>query len=123
VTAFAWGLALLPAALLLPAYEGATSSSTEVTTHTSASLVAMNGPWVLAIVALPALLALVAWFGLHSRCASGSKYGGALAWTVIAALAVLSLLAAVSIGLYLLPAALLLAAAARVTPTGNPRNV
>ena len=117
VTAFAWGVALLPAALLLPAYEGASSSSTGVTTHTSATLVAVNGPWVLGVVALPALLALIAWFGLHRRCASTTNYGGALAWTAIAALAALSLLAAASIGLYLLPAALLLVVAARLTPT------
>jgi hypothetical protein len=118
VTAFTWGLALVPAALLLPAYQGSTSSSSGVTAHTSATLVAENGPWVLGIVAIPALLALVTWFGLHRRCASASKHGGALAWTAIALLAVLSLLAAASIGPYLLPAALLLAAAARLTPTG-----
>ncbi len=118
LTAFAWGLALVPAALLLPAYQGSTSSSNGVTSHTSATLVAENGPWVLGIVALPALLALLAWFGLHRRCASASKHGGALAWTAIAVIAVLSLLAAASIGPYLLPAALLLAAAARLTPTG-----
>jgi hypothetical protein len=117
VTAFAWGLALVPAALLLPAYQGSISSSNGLTTHTSATLVAENGPWVLAIVALPAVLALIAWFGLHRRCASASKHGGALARTAIALLAILSLLAAASIGPYLLPAALLLVAAARLTPT------
>jgi hypothetical protein len=118
VIAFAWGLALVPAALLLPVYQGATSSSSGVTTHTSATLVAVNGPWVLAIVALPAALALVAWFGLHRRCASASTHGGPLAWMAIAALALLSLPAALSVGPSMLPTVLLLAAAARLTPAG-----
>jgi len=118
VIAFAWGLALVPAALLLPVYQGLTSSSSGVTTHTSATLVAVNGPWVLSVMALPAGLALLAWFGLHRRCASASKHGGPLAWTAIAALAVLSLLGALSVGPFLLPTVLLLGAAARLTPAG-----
>ena len=47
LAAVGWGLALIPAALLLPAYHGSTSSSSDVTTQTSATLVAVNGPWVL----------------------------------------------------------------------------
>jgi hypothetical protein len=118
LTAFCCSLALVPAALLLPAYQGSTSSSSGVVTHTSATLVGENGLWVLGIVALPAVLALIAWFGLHRRCASASQRGGALAWTAIAALLLLSLLAAASVGPFLLPAALLLVAAARLTPAG-----
>ena len=118
VTAFTWGLALVPAALLLPAYQGSTSSSSGVTALTSATLVAENGPWVLGLMALPAGLALIAWLGLHRRCASAGKHGGALAWTAIALLALLSVLAAASVGPFLLPAALLLGTAARLTPAG-----
>ena len=118
VAGFAWGVALLPAALLLPAYQGAIASSSGAVTQTSATLVAENGPWVLWIVALPALLAVIAWFGLHRRCASASQYGTVLAWMAIAALLLLSLLAAASVGMFLLPAGLLLAAAARLTPAG-----
>jgi energy-converting hydrogenase Eha subunit B len=118
LTAFCWGLALVPSAWLLPAYQGSASSSSGVVTHTSATLVGENGLWVLGIVAPPAVLALIAWFGLHRRCASTSRRGGALAWTAIAALLVLSLLAAASVGPFLLPVALLLVAAARLTPAG-----
>jgi hypothetical protein len=118
LTALSWGLVLVPAALLLPAYHGSTSSSGGVVTHTSATLVGENGPWLLGIVALPAVLALIAWFGLHRRCASASRGGTALAWTAIAALLLLGLLAAASVGPFLLPAALLLVAAARLTPAG-----
>jgi hypothetical protein len=118
MTAFFWGLALVPAALLLPAYHGSSSSNSGIVTHTSGTLVGENGPWVLGVVGLPALLALIAWFGLHRRCASASRRGAALAWTAIAALLLLSLLAAASVGPFLLPAALLLIAAARLTPNG-----
>ena len=118
LAAFSWGAALVPAALLLPAYQGSESSSSGITTHTSATLVGVNGPWVLGIVALPAVLALIAWFGLHRRCEYGSEHGGALAWIAIAALVLLSLLAAASVGPVLLPAALLLLVAARLTPAG-----
>jgi hypothetical protein len=55
---------------------------------------------------------------LHRRCASASRGGTALAWTAIAALLLLSLLAAASVGPFLLPAALLLVVAARLTPAG-----
>jgi hypothetical protein len=119
VTAFSWGLALVPAALLLPAYHGSTTSSNSgVITHPSATLVGENGLWVLGVVGLPAALAVIAWFGLHRRCESASRRGSALAWTAIAALLLLSLLAAASVGPFLLPAALLLIAAARLTPAG-----
>lgn len=118
VIAFFWGLALVAAALLLPAYQGSTASSTGVTSQTSATLVAVNGPRVLVIVALPAVLALIAWWGLHRRCARGDRSGAVMAWAAIAVLAFLSLLAAASIGLFLLPTAVLLIAAARLTPTG-----
>lgn len=118
LAAFSWGVALVPAALLLPAYQGSESSSSGVTTHTSATLVGVNGPWVLGIVALPAMLALVAWLGLRRRCEHGGAHGSALAWSAIAALLALSLLAAASVGPFLLPAALLLIVAARLTPVG-----
>ena len=118
LAAFSWGVVLIPAALLLPAYQGSESSSSGVTTHTSATLVGVNGSWVLGVVALPALLAVIAWFGLHRRCAYGSEHGGALTWGAIAALVLLSLLAAASVGPFLLPAALLLLVAARLTPVG-----
>jgi hypothetical protein len=118
IAGFAWALALFPAALLLPAYRGMTASNTGVVTQTTSTLVGENGLWVLAIVALPGVLALIAWFGLHRRCARASKLGAALAWTAIATLWLLSLLAAASVGPSLVPAGLLLAAAAWLTPSG-----
>jgi hypothetical protein len=116
VTAFAWGAALVPAALLLPAYHGDAASSSGAVTHTSATLVGENGFSVLGIVGLPAALALVAWFGLHRRCAGGSSRGAAAAWAAVAVLALLAVVGAASIGPYLLPPVLLLALAARLTP-------
>ena len=71
---------------------------------------------MLGVVALAALLVLIAWFGLHRRCAHGSN-GGGVAWAAIASLLLLSLLAAASVSPFLLPAGLLLAAAAPTDPS------
>ena len=64
------------------------------------------------------LLALAAFAGLHRKCATGSALSAAGAWTAIAALALLAVLGAASIGLFVLPATLLLAFSAALTPSG-----
>jgi hypothetical protein len=107
--AFVWSLALLVAALTVPAYG-------------SATLVDENGRGVLLVVAVPALISLVVWLALWRKCSRGGRLSGALAWSAIAILAVFCLLAVFSIGVYVLPVAVLLARAAALTPSPAPSD-
>jgi hypothetical protein len=118
VGSFVWGLALLVAAFVLPVYSGSAVSSTGADVSTSATLVQVNGLWVIALVAVPAVLASVAWVGLQRKCSDGGGAGGYLAWGCVAALGAFSVIAAASIGPFVFPAVLMLATAARLTPTG-----
>jgi hypothetical protein len=117
LAAVCWSALVLVAAFWAPAYEGESTSGGGVT-HTSATLVAVNGLRGAVLLAVPLVLALAAAIGLHRRCAQGSAAGAAAAWLAVGLLAVLSLLGAASIGPLVAPATLLLAAAARVTPAG-----
>jgi hypothetical protein len=117
VGAVAWGLVLVAAAFLVPVYGGSSISSTGVVKSTIATLVGVNGVWVIAPMAVPVVLALLGWFGLHRKCSRGAKAGGYLAWGCVTVLGAFSVVAAASIGLFSVPAVLLLAAAAKLTPT------
>lgn len=113
-----WSIALLPYAFFAPAYAG--ESRFEGTTlHTTATLVGVNGTAIALVVAIPAVLTLVAWAGLHRRCARGSAAGTAVAYGAAIALLAFSVVAAASIGPLVLPAALLLAIAVRATPSAR----
>jgi hypothetical protein len=111
-----WGLALAAAAFLMPVYGADTSSSSGVTESTSSTLVGANGPWAALPAAVPLLLALCAWLGLHRACARRSRAGRVLAWTCVALLVAFAVVGAASIGMFGLPAMLLLAAGASLTP-------
>src|SRR4051812_23477051 len=108
VAAVAWGVALVIGAFVAPAYNDGTT------------LVAENGPWVALAVAVPAALAAVAWAGLHRKCSRTGRAGGRTAWTAIALLGAFALLAAASIGLFILPVAAMLVVAATLTPAARP---
>jgi hypothetical protein len=115
-----WTLALLPAAFFAPFYSGEMQSTGGEATRTTSTLVGVNGLWVLLPLSLPLMLALLTWFGLHQRCSRGSPSGTFLAWGSVGALALVSV-AGFSIGILVLPALLLLAAAAATTPLGAAR--
>jgi hypothetical protein len=115
---FAWAAALVPAALLVPVYSGKTASASG-SFSTNATLVAENGAGVLVPIAIPAAVAALVWYALHRRCTrGGSSY---LAWSLVALLAAFSFVAAASIGMFLMPIALLLAGAATLTPAALTR--
>lgn len=107
IGAFLWSLGLLLAALVAPAYGTAT-------------LVGENGARVLAVVAVPTVVSVMVWVSLWRKCARGARGGGYVAWTCIAVLAAFCLLAILSVGIYVVPVALLLAWAALLTPSGSP---
>jgi hypothetical protein len=104
VTALAWCTAIVVAAFTVPVYSS------------GATLSAENGTWIALPVAAPAALVALAWIALHRRCSRASRAGTRLAWSSIGLLVAFGLLAAASIGLFLLPAAVLLATAASLTP-------
>lgn len=117
-----WTAALIPGAFFLPAYSGGSGSSSGVTTHTTDTLVGVNGTWVVWPLALLLLLSLVAWLGLHSSCARGSGRGkklGQIAAGLLVAAAVLTF----SLGFLALPAALLMVVAASLTPARQAREM
>lgn len=120
VLAFGWGIALLAAAFALPVYSSSVSSAPSGVSVPSASstLVQANGLGVLVPVGLPALIAAVIWFALHRKCSRGSRAGGYAAWALIWLLVAFCLVAVASIGMFVFPAAVLLAGAAALTPSG-----
>ena len=114
-TAFAWALALVAGAFVIPVYEGQ-AAGTDGSSATSATLIGENGLGVLVPVALPALVTALVWLALRRKSTHASRSGGYLAWALIGLLAAFCLLAILSIGILILPVAVLLACAARVTP-------
>jgi hypothetical protein len=120
VSAFGWDVALLVAAVVLPAYSASNSSAPPGATVDSASstLVQANGLGVLVPVGLPALIAAVIWFALHRKCSRASHRSGYVAWALVWLLIAFCLVAIASVGMFLLPVAALLAGAAWLTPSG-----
>jgi hypothetical protein len=104
--AVAWGLALITAVFVLPAYNDGSTLAQE------------NSAWVALPAAVPAVLASLALLGLHLRCTHGSRRGTVGAWFAIALLLAFAVVAIFSIGLLALIPALLLIVAARLTPAG-----
>ena len=119
VGAVAWGLVLVAAGFFVPVYGGSLISSTGVVKSTTSTLVEVNGVWVVAPLVVPVVLASLGWFGLHRKCSRGARAGAYLAWGCVTALGTFSVVAAASIGLFIVPAVLLLAAAAKLTSTSR----
>jgi hypothetical protein len=110
--AFAWGVALIVAAFVAPAYSVDSGSGGQQTTTT---LVDENGMSVLVVVAIPAVIAAIVWAVLHRRRTTGRSAGAA--WVLVAVLGVFSVLSLASIGIFILPVVAMLALAAKLTPS------
>jgi hypothetical protein len=113
--AAAWSLALIPAAFLIPVYRGTAAATGDGLVATSSTLVAQNGLAVLVPVCVPAMLTLLIWFALHRGCARGGRIASLAASGGVALLAAFNVLALLSIGVFVLPATLLVAWAASLT--------
>lgn len=116
VTAFAWALGVVAAALVVPLYTGESSTVAGETVGTTSTLIDENGLGVLVPVALPAVLTLLVWLALHHKCSRGSRRSAEAAWWLVGVLGIFVLLAGFTIGMFVAPVALLLAAAAWLTP-------
>ncbi|HET8751004.1 MAG TPA: hypothetical protein VFM43_00585 [Gaiellaceae bacterium] len=117
-----WTAALIPGAFFFPAYRGETLTPGGARTHTTATLVGVNGLWVVTPFVLFLCLSVVAWVGLHASCATGSRRWrtvGNVAAGLLAAAAILTF----SAGFLAIPAALLVVVAAALTPARQAREM
>ena len=104
--AFAWSIGLLVAALYAPEYG-------------STTLVQENGSGVLIPVGIPAVISAAVWLALWRRCTRGGAVSGVVAWTCVSLLGIFCLIALASIGLFVIPVAVLLACATSLTTPGD----
>lgn len=121
VAAFVWSAALVGAAFLLPVYVSSSTSSAGAHSLTSLTLVHVNGLGVLVPVGVPLITVALVWVALHRKCSRGGRVAGYVAQTLVWMLAAVCLVAIASVGLFILPAAALLARAA-ITPSGSSRS-
>ena len=112
MAAFAWGVALIVAAFVAPAYSVDVGPGGQQTTTT---LVDENGLAVLVVVAVPAVIAAIVWAVLHRHRTTGRSAGAA--WVLVALLGAFSVLSLASIGVFILPVVVMLALAAKLTPS------
>lgn len=111
-------LALVPTAFLAPVYHGTAVTPGGAVTSTTDTEVGVNGLYVVWLLCIPVALALVAWVGLRLRCSRGSSLGQTVAWGAVVLLFAFAAVGLASIGVFVLPAALLLLAAATSAPAG-----
>jgi hypothetical protein len=119
--AVGWTLALVVAAFTVPSYSGESCQATPGAPPTCSSarsqtLFAVNGWWVVELLFGVMLLAAVALWALHVRCSKRSAGATTAATCCIIALAAFSVVTGLSIGLFVLPVVILLAASAALTP-------
>ena len=105
-----WALGLLVAGWLVPVYQSTSFSSSGEQTRSTETLVGVNGPGVLIVLAIPLLATLLVAGALLVRPRRGAL---PLAWALTALLAGVNLLAMLTIGIFILPvtAALVVACA------------
>jgi hypothetical protein len=130
VAAGVWAAGLPVAASLLPAYSrgsGVVSgTSAGIRAHAASTarqtLLQVNGEWVVVVLCLPllavGLVALALW---QRRC--GRAGAGRVAWAVTGALGVASLVAILTVGLFVAPVFLLLAGACAGDPSAERTGV
>jgi len=116
VSAAVWGAGLLAAAVLVPVYASVGVSSAGGDSHSSATLVGVNGWRVLLVVGVPLVATAMVGGALWRR---GPLQGaGLLAWTIAGLLVVFNVLALASIGLFVIP----VTAGLVVACAGHERN-
>lgn len=115
--ALIWSLALAVAAFTLPVYSGEIVTESG-STSTTATLVEINGMGVLGVVLAPlaATLVVAALVVMRRR----RPVLGALAWVTVSLLAVLTVAALASIGLFFLPVVIALAVAVALSKDPAP---
>lgn len=117
VAAFVWSLGLVLAAVLVPVYGGQTESGVNGLTLTTATFVAVNGGWTLVPIGLPAVVACLTGLAMRRQYYYGGVGPSAgAAWVMVLGLAALALLASLTFGLLVVPAAVLLGLGLSLVP-------
>lgn len=117
VAAAVWALGLLLAAVLVPAYDGQTTSpATGTTTVTRLTLVQSKGLWAVGLVLVPLLAAGLVAAALAARRRNDAGWSRPVAWGVVGVLAVVCLLGITSVGAFMAPVAVALALGVRLAP-------
>ena len=114
--AFVWSMGLVLAALLVPVYDQ-TESSANGLNLTRATLVQTDGVKVLLPVALPAVLTLLIGLAIARRYRSGRDWAASAAWVMVGLLVPLAVLSILSLGAFVIPAAILLSLALALSPS------
>ena len=83
----------------------------------SFTLVAVNGLGVLVPVGIPLVISVLVRCALHRKCSRGGPFAGYLAWMLVVVLALGCVVAGASIGLLIVPVAVLWGA----QPQSHPR--
>ena len=112
VLAAVYSAGLVAAGFVVPFYSGVSVSSAGYVVTGSATLVDENGLGVIVVLALPLLVTLLVAVALSMR----ARPAAALAWTLVALLAIFTLLAMMSIGLFILPVTIALVVACATAP-------
>jgi hypothetical protein len=117
VSAAAYGLVIVMAGFLAPVYQSASGSSSGEETHGSDTLVGVNGPGVLVVLAVPLLVTITVGAVLwqHSWRLSLPS-----AWMLTGLMAVFNLLAMMSVGVFFLPVTVALVVACSTCRPGRP---
>lgn len=95
-----WGLGLVVAGFLVPAYQSTEMSSSGELTQSTETLVGMNGPGVVVVLSVPFLATLLVAAALLARSRRAAL---PFAWGLTALLALFNLLGMLTIGIFILP--------------------
>ncbi|MGA8719282.1 MAG: hypothetical protein WB557_14850 [Solirubrobacteraceae bacterium] len=116
--ALASGAGLIVGAFVVPVYSRETASAPSGVVHglPGQTLIQVNGVNVLFVIGAPVAIAALVWIALHHQCSRGGAVSGYLAWTLIAILGAGCVLGILSVGVFMMPVAVLLACAAALTP-------
>jgi hypothetical protein len=113
--AVGWALLVVASAFFFPAYSGETCGAGGCTASSS-TLFAENGWLPVALLAGIAVVAAGGFYALHVVCARGSERAAIVATSCAVVVMAAAIVGAASVGLLVLPVALLLGASAMLTP-------
>jgi len=114
-----WGLGLIVAGFVVPMYRTTSESTTGEVPHGSDTLVGVNGPGVVVVLAVPFVVTVLVGCALLLRAHRGALLA---AWTLTVMLAMFTLLAMMSISFFVVPVTAGLIVACAASRPQPPRN-
>jgi hypothetical protein len=114
-----WGLGLIVAGFVVPMYRTTSESTTDTVTYGSDTLVGVNGPDVLVGLAVPFVVTVLVGCALLLRAHRGALLA---AWMLSVMLAMFTVLAMTSVGLFVVPVTAALIVACAASRPKPPRN-